>query len=94
MRLALRAIGGMCAVRRLISAIGFLGTSSAQKRTPCMLGISASSASLASLMPLRGMVAAQPVRQSENANTTPTQSLALYTELPPDPKNPLIAQMF
>ena len=46
MRLASFAIGGMCAVRRLISATGSRGTSSAQKRTPDMSGTSAVAASL------------------------------------------------
>ena len=85
MRLASRAIGGMCAVRCLISATGSRGTSSAQKRTPGMRGTSAVAASRALAMPLRSIVVAQP--ESANAITVkrPTRNLGLNTQYPPVP---------
>ena len=93
MRLASFAIGGMCAVRRLISATGSRGTSSAQKRTPDMSGTSAVAASLALAMPLRGIVAAQPESANAIAVKRPIESLRPNTKFPLIPTSPILVQV-
>jgi hypothetical protein len=84
----------MWAVRRRTSASGLLGTSSAQKRTPGMPGISAVSANCPLEIPLREIVAAQPESMNATDSRSPTYSLGLNTPSPPVRENPLIQRLF